>query len=88
MNKLERTTTGYRVSMVMRDDDVETLLCEFLNETMVRLRDDVEKLKWLSARAVLQAREQEDLEYEAKMLSHCAAVYDYYGGNLKGRQRE
>ena len=93
MNRLERSTTGYdingyRVSLVLRDDDVEKILCDALNETMAWLREDIPSLKWKLTRAVhSSAYEQEDLDHHTAMLTHCAAVYDYYGGNLKGRRR-
>jgi hypothetical protein len=85
MNKLERTTTGYRVSVELQDENLEEIVCGFLNETMFRLRQDLEALKRKRKR---KPYEQEDLDHNTAMLSHCAAVYDYYGGNLKGRQRE
>ena len=85
MNKLEMTETGYRVSVELQDENLEEIVCGFLNETMFRLRQDLEALKRKRKR---KPYEQEDLDHNTAMLSHCAAVYDYYGGNLKGRPRE
>jgi len=84
MNKLEMTETGYRVSVELQDENLEEIVCGFLNETMFRLRQDLEALKRKRKR---KPYEQEDLDHNTAMLSHCAAVYDYYGGNLKGRRR-
>ena len=85
MNKLEMTDTGYRVSLEFRDEDLEGLVCAAMNETMARLREQITALKRNRKRKPFQ---QEDLDYDTAMLAHCAAVYDYYGGNLKGRQRD
>lgn len=85
MNKLQMTKTGYRVSLELRDEDMEEIVCQILDETMVRLRESITTLKRKRAR---KAHEQEDLDYNTAILAHCAAVYDYYGGNLKGRHRE
>ena len=94
MNRLERSTTGYdingyRVSLVLRDDDIEKIMCDTLNETMAWLREDIASLKWKLARAVHPSDYvQEDLDHHTAMLTHCAAVYNYYGGNVEGRSRE
>ena len=85
MNKLQMTKTGYRVSLELRDEDIEEIVCQILDETMVRLRESITTLKRKRAR---KPYEQEDLDHHTAMLAHCAAVYDYYGGNLKGRHRE
>jgi len=85
MNKLEMTETGYRVSLELRDEDLEGLVCAAINETMARLREQITALKRNRKR---KPHEQEDLDNDTAMLAHCAAVYDYYGGNLKGRQRD
>jgi len=60
-------------------------VCAAINETMARLREQITALKRNRKRKPFQ---QEDLDYDTAMLAHCAAVYDYYGGNLKGRQRD
>ena len=83
MNKLEMTETGYRVSLELRDEDLEGLVCAALNETMARLREQI--AVWKRNRKPYQ---QEDLDADTAMLTHCAAVYDYYGGNLNGHQRD
>ena len=87
MNKLEMTETGYRVSLELRDEDLEGLVCAAINETMARLREQIAVLK-RKRKPKRKPHEQEDLDYDTAMLAHCAAVYDYYGGNLKGRQRD
>ena len=83
MNKLEMTETGYRVSLELRDGDLEGLACAAINETMARLREQIAVLKRNRKRKPYQ---QEDLDNDIAMLAHCAAVYDYYGGNLNGHQ--
>ena len=45
MNKLEMTETGYRVSVELQDENLEEIVCGFLNETMFRLRQDLQALK-------------------------------------------
>ena len=84
MNKLEMTATGHRVSLELRVDHLEILVCAAMKKIMAELREQITARKGNRKR---KPHEQEDLDHDTAMLAHCAAVYDYYGGNLNGHQR-